>query len=112
MIYTKVPKSKKKRKPGWEKEEQKYQEHLKSLGITSHPKRTKKVFKELELKKPNIRETKEVLSLNTNIGSTAKVETTKYTGDKLIGIAVVHKSCLQPVFSQEQATEIARMRRN
>ena len=35
----------------------------------------------------------------------------KYTGDKLIGIAVTHKSNLVPVFSQEQAVEIASMRR-
>jgi hypothetical protein len=34
-----------------------------------------------------------------------------YTGTKMIGIAVLHKSCLQPVFSSEEATEIARMRR-
>lgn len=112
MIYTKVPKSKTKRKPGWKEDEIRYQEHLKSIGITSHPKRTKKAFKELELKKPVIRETANVPSLNSNKGSTSKVESTKYTGDKLIGIAVIHKSCLQPVFSQEQATEVARMRRN
>ncbi len=34
-----------------------------------------------------------------------------YTGSKMIGIAILHKSCLQPVFSSEEATEIARMRR-
>ena len=34
-----------------------------------------------------------------------------YTGSKMIGVAVLHKSCLQPVFSSEEATEIARMRR-
>ena len=30
---------------------------------------------------------------------------------KLIGVAVLHKSCLQPVFSQQDAEDIARMRR-
>lgn len=34
-----------------------------------------------------------------------------YTGTNILGIAVLHKSCLQPVFSSEEATEIARMRR-
>jgi hypothetical protein len=34
-----------------------------------------------------------------------------YTGSKMIGIAILHKSCLQPVFSSEEAIEIARMRR-
>jgi hypothetical protein len=35
----------------------------------------------------------------------------KYTGNKLIGIAVMHKSCLQPVFSKESAKDSANMRR-
>ena len=34
-----------------------------------------------------------------------------YTGTKVIGIAVMHKSCLQPVFSQEAAEDSAKMRR-
>lgn len=34
-----------------------------------------------------------------------------YTGDKLLGIATMHKSNLVPVFSQESAEEISKMRR-
>lgn len=34
-----------------------------------------------------------------------------YTGDKVIGIAVMHKSNLVPVFNQQQAEETAKMRR-
>ena len=34
-----------------------------------------------------------------------------YTGTKVVGIAVLHKSCLQPIFSQEEAIDVARMRR-
>lgn len=34
-----------------------------------------------------------------------------YTGTKIVGIAVLHKSCLQPVFSREAAEDTARMRR-
>lgn len=41
----------------------------------------------------------------------AKKEEKQYTGDKLIGIAVMHKSCLQPVFSKESARDSANMRR-
>lgn len=41
----------------------------------------------------------------------AKVATTMYTGDLVKGIAVMHKSCLQPVFSQQEAEESAKMRR-
>lgn len=35
----------------------------------------------------------------------------KYTGDRLLGIATMHKSNMVPVFSQESAEEIAKMRR-
>lgn len=34
-----------------------------------------------------------------------------YTGDRLLGIATLHKSNAVPVFSQEDAEDIARMRR-
>jgi hypothetical protein len=111
MIYAKIPKSKPKRKPGWQAEELKYQEHLKKLGINPYQKQSKQKFKEFNPSKPVVRETKFIESLQTNKGSTSKIETTKYTGDKLIGIGVLHKSCLQPIFSQQDATDIARMRR-
>ena len=32
-------------------------------------------------------------------------------GDKIIGIGVLHKSCLQPIFNKEAAEDIAKMRR-
>jgi hypothetical protein len=34
-----------------------------------------------------------------------------YTGTKIIGIAVLHKSCLQPMFSEKELLEVAKMRR-
>ena len=34
-----------------------------------------------------------------------------YTGTEIIGVTVLHKSCLQPVFNQQQAIDAARMRR-
>ena len=43
-------------------------------------------------------------------GSTSTVHKV-YTGTEVIGIAVMHKSCLQPVFSQLEAQDSARMRR-
>jgi hypothetical protein len=44
-------------------------------------------------------------------GPCSSKPTPTYTGTKILGVAVLHKSCLQPVFSQEEATDIARMRR-
>jgi len=46
-----------------------------------------------------------------DVGSTAPKEAMEYTGDKMVGIAIMHKSCLQPVFSEEEARDSASMRR-
>jgi hypothetical protein len=44
---------------------------------------------------------------------TPLVESPKYSGErKLIGIATLHKSNMVPIFSQEEAIDAARMRRN
>jgi hypothetical protein len=34
-----------------------------------------------------------------------------YTGENIIGIAVLHKSCLQPIFNKQAAEDVAKMRR-
>jgi hypothetical protein len=34
-----------------------------------------------------------------------------YTGTEMIGITVLHKSCLQPIFNKEAAEDAAKMRR-
>ena len=43
-------------------------------------------------------------------GSTAAVHKV-YTGNKILGIGTMHKSNAVPIFSDEQAVEISRMRR-
>ena len=58
-----------------------------------------------------VRETAYVPSLTTKGGSCEKVERHMYTGSNIIGISTLHKSNLVPVFSQEDAIEISRMRR-
>jgi hypothetical protein len=46
-------------------------------------------------------------------GVAARKESPVYSGEQeLLGIAVLHKSCLQPVFNKQDAIDIARMRRN
>ena len=45
------------------------------------------------------------------IGVTYSKMPNVYTGDKLLGIAIMHKSNLVPVFSQEDAEDISKMRR-
>ena len=57
------------------------------------------------------RETQHIPSLVTPGGTCAAKEIPVYTGDKMIGISIIHKSCLQPVFSKEAAIDAASMRR-
>ena len=38
-------------------------------------------------------------------------EIPEYTGDQMIGISIIHKSCLQPIFSKQAAVDAASMRR-
>lgn len=44
-------------------------------------------------------------------GGCARVEPKVYTGDKLLGIATMHKSNMVPVFSTQDAEDISKMRR-
>jgi hypothetical protein len=61
--------------------------------------------------KPFVRETKHYPSLNSHVGSATKAEPKVYTGDKMLGIATLHKSNAVPVFNSEEAVEISKMRR-
>ena len=50
-------------------------------------------------------------SLSTGVGTAVKSDIPVYTGDKMIGIGVLHKSNAVPVFSDEEAVDISKMRR-
>jgi len=54
--------------------------------------------------------TKHIPSIDTGGCSTAPIHKV-YTGDKIIGIGTMHKSNAVPIFSQDEAKEISRMRR-
>ena len=60
---------------------------------------------------PTSRQTAHIESLVTTWGPCLKVEDMQYTGTEVLGIAVQHKSCLQPIFNQEAAKDSASMRR-
>ena len=59
------------------------------------------------------RETFRYPSLDTGHSGavTTGVKKHTYTGDKMLGIAVMHKSNLVPIFTEENAVEVSRMRR-
>lgn len=108
MIHTSLGKSKK-RKPtakqreldaSWEKLMKKYE-----------PKKPLKAVKPISEPKPFIRETPKIPSLPFSGGVCAKKQNPVYTGSAIKGIGTMHKSNAVPVFSDEQAIEIATMRR-
>jgi hypothetical protein len=61
--------------------------------------------------KSYVRETPRYPSLNTGNAPATKAESKVYTGDKVLGIATLHKSNAVPVFNSTDAVEISKMRR-
>lgn len=57
------------------------------------------------------RSTDHIPSLSNGVGTAARAPDKVYTGTAVVGVVVQHKSCLQPVFSQEAAVDSAKMRR-
>lgn len=66
---------------------------------------------ELKFSVPAGRETAHIRSLGNGIGNATAAEHKVYTGDKMLGIGQLHKSNAVPVFKQEDAEDLARMRR-
>ena len=62
-------------------------------------------------KTPPGRETPRVASQDTGWVSCVKVKDHEYTGTKIKGIGTMHKSNAVPVFSDEEAKDISKMRR-
>jgi hypothetical protein len=110
MIYVNQGKSKPKLKPKKEREEY-------AAWLSKHQVPTiKKVATVAQpwtysLSKP-VRETQKIPSLNASMMGNATVQPKKvYTGDKILGIGTLHKSNAVPVFSVEEAQDMAKMRR-
>ena len=57
------------------------------------------------------RQTTRPPSLVTPGGDTSAKAIPEYTGTQMMGISIIHKSCLQPIFSKEAAVDAATMRR-
>lgn len=60
---------------------------------------------------PNDRASSRHPSLVTPGGDCSLKEIPKYTGTEMIGISIIHKSCLQPIFNQQAAIDASNMRR-
>ena len=64
-----------------------------------------------KLSTPAGRSTAHIPSRNTGDGIATTKQIPQYTGTKIIGIGTMHKSNAVPIFSDEEAQDISRMRR-
>ena len=92
-----------------------WQDLLKRQGVEAEEKKRARAMKapplDYKLSTPVGRtNTHHIPSLNTG-GNATLAPAKVYTGTKVKGIATMHKSNAVPVFSDEEAVEIARMRR-
>lgn len=110
LIYVRQGKSKPKLKPKKEREE--YAAWLAKHGVTKK-KKEKPSFEPwtYSLSAPHRSTGKLPASKSNMMGSTAAKPQKIYTGDKMIGIGTLHKSNAVPVFTQEEAEDMAKMRR-
>jgi len=111
IIHPHIPK-RKKRKPtavqrslaaDWDAIVKKYEPKKKVSTVTTPSLLTPQVY---------VRDTgPRIPSLNSSDGVAAAKPRMQYTGTKMIGIGTLHKSNAVPVFSEDEAHEMARMRR-
>jgi hypothetical protein len=87
----------------------------KKWAVKSEPKKTSAtatLSSSYSLKIPEGRNTTaHIKSLDSGLGIAAKRESQRYTGTKVKGIGTMHKSNAVPIFSDDEARDIAKMRR-
>ena len=94
-----------------------WKEILKSQGVAAEQKCRNRAMRaeplQYNLSSVNDRaNTRHIPSLDTgHSGPVSSKENPKYTGTKILGIGTMHKSNAVPVFSEEEAHDIATMRR-
>lgn len=94
-----------------------WKEKLKALGIEHEEKKRKRALSlpaisaSVSPKIPPGRETEYIASRDTGWLPCTKKTDTLYTGTKIKGIGTMHKSNAVPVFSDEEAVDISKMRR-
>lgn len=109
IIYANIRKSKVKLKPKQEREE--YAAWLKKHQTPIVSKRKQFNLSSYKLSPAPGRETVRYPSLNTGESGATKAAPKVYTGDKMLGIATLHKSNAVPVFNSQDAVDISSMRR-
>ena len=103
----------KKRKPNAKQRELQasWETMLKKYATKTVKKSSDRLSDVYSLGKPACRETPKIPSLPFTAGPCFKAPDKVYTGTLIKGIGTMHKSNAVPIFSDEQAVDIARMRR-
>ena len=111
MIFTSPGKSKKRKPTAKQRELQNSWELLIKKYTTKTVVKPQQLSDVYSLGKPACRETPKIPSLPFSGGPCTKKENPVYTGTKIKGIGTMHKSNAVPIFSDEEAIDIATMRR-
>ena len=112
MLHTSLGKTKKKKPTAKQRELQSsWETMLKKYATKTVVKPKQQLSDVYSLGKPACRETPKIPSLPFSGGSCTKKDSPVYTGSLIKGIGTMHKSNAIPIFSDEQAVEIATMRR-
>lgn len=113
IIHGYIPKQKKRKVPKIVK--QRHEDWLKMVSEIpriSNKTNTRPLAKSMPVPKvPAGRETPQYASIDTGFIPCTKKSQSSYTGDKMKGVATMHKSNAVPVFTDKEAQEISSMRR-
>ena len=92
-----------------------WKELLKRQGVEAEEKKRKRAMKaeplDYKLSAPVGRNTTHHIPSVDTGGNATLAPAKVYTGDQVLGVTVLHKSCLQPIFSKQDAIDAAKMRR-
>jgi hypothetical protein len=105
----KTRKQREKEKQAWKAQQEKYKISSVKSGKAWTPEVVNSINSRLSLNSHRLNSN--FPSKDSGIGNASKKEVNVYTGDKMIGIGNLHKSNLVPVFKDEEAKDLASMRR-
>jgi hypothetical protein len=113
LIHTSLGRSKKRKMTAKQRELQSSWDALLKKYATKKiaPRKEQSLSDVYSLGTPACRETPKIPSLPFTAGPCTKAPDKVYTGTAIKGIGTMHKSNAVPIFSDEQAVDIAKMRR-
>ena len=112
MLHTSLGKSKKRKPTAKQRElDASWEKLLKKYATKTIAPKQQSLSDVYSLGKPAGRETPKIPSLPFTAGPCTKAPDKVYTGTMIKGIGTMHKSNAVPIFTDEQAVEIATMRR-